>query len=392
MWNPQQYRVAGIEQGIPSDSIEAAIVQAEAVIRRVPSLPAILTLKHLSLRAQVDYRILRGIVEREQESYRSFVLKKRSGGWRQINIPSPLLMRTQKWIAVHVLRDQPVHQDSFAFAPDSSIVKCANRHTGAKWLVKMDITDFFGSINELQAFRVFRTLGYQPLVCFELARICTYLPRKSRRYSQRSWVVWRKHPTISAYQQKYFGRLAQGAPTSPMLSNLFMYKLDEQIAALALSSGLTYTRYSDDLTFSTRNDFDRRRATELVSNVSKVLRRAGLSPNAKKTVIVPPGARKVVLGLLVDGASPRLSREFKNKLRQHLYFLESVGPFKHASVREFESVGGLYRHVRGLIDFSNMIEPVYAAELLRRFLAIAWPNAGPNNQAQTTNSFCGPQR
>lgn len=253
-------------------------------------------------------------------------------------------------------------------------MKCATRHTDAKWLVKMDITDFFGSVNEIQIYRVFRKLGYQALVSFELARICTFRPEVSRRYDQTSWAVWKKRAVISAYQQRHLGRLPQGAPTSPMLSNLFMRPLDDQISALAGEAGLIYTRYSDDLTFSTRGDYDRRRAMDFVSKVSTVLRFAGLTPHPKKTVIVPPGARKVVLGLLVDGSLPRLSREFKNRLRQHIFYLEKRGSFEHAISREFESLGGLYRHVRGLIDFANMVEPDYAATQLGRFSRVTWPD------------------
>ena len=80
-------------------------------------------------------------------------------------------MQVQRWIAAHILNPLPVHHCSFAFKPGSSIIKCAARHTGARWLVKMDIAGFFSSISEIQVYRVFLSLGYQPLVAFELARL-----------------------------------------------------------------------------------------------------------------------------------------------------------------------------------------------------------------------------
>ena len=90
-------------------------------------------------------------------------------------------------------------------------------------------------------------------------------------------------------------------------------------------------------------------------------------------MIIPPGARKLVLGLVVDGAQPKLPREFRSALRQHIYYLEKLGPIAHAQSREFDTVFGMYNHIRGLIDFANMIDHGYAAALLTRFNAIDWP-------------------
>ena len=93
-------------------------------------------------------------------------------------------------------------------------------------------------------------------------------------------------------------------------------------------------------------------------------------------MIVPPGARKIVLGLVVDGAQPRLPREFRSSLRQHIYYLEKVGPIEHAKSRKFETIFGMYHHIRGLIDFANMVDQPYADTLLTRFKAIGWPFQG----------------
>ena len=93
--------------------------------------------------------------------------------------------------------------------------------------------------------------------------------------------------------------------------------------------------------------------------------RVGLSPNATKARITPPGSRKIVLGLLFDGKEPRLPRlprEFKENLRRHLHYLarEDVGPIAHARARGFASTTGLRHHVEGLLGFAKQIEPDYA--------------------------------
>lgn len=375
MWSPQHYISFGKAKGVDQNVLNSAADQIDRVLSGQYRLPSVLTLNHLAYRTDVSYKVLRTLVERSHLSpYRHFYIRKRAGGKRLISIPSAELMTVQRWIAHHILREIPVHQSSFAFSPGNSIVQCAARHTGARWIVKMDVADFFGSITEIQVYRVFKGLGYQPLVAFELARICTHQLERSRKHLLKSWQVWRPRAAIPNYQNRTMGRLPQGAPTSPMLSNLVMRDIDPILAAVARKAGMTYTRYSDDLTFSTRDsDFERAKALLMIQEISSTLKSFGLFPKKKKTVVVPPGARKVVLGLLVDGDIPRLPPAFKDLLRQHLYYLKKVGPFEHAKARNFETVGGMYRHIRGLIDFAKMVEPVYASKQIAIFNSVNWP-------------------
>jgi RNA-directed DNA polymerase len=235
----------------------------------------------------------------------------------------------------------------------------------------MDVSAFFPSLSELKVYRVFRALGYGGLISFELARLATYAPPKSFRYAHPQWIN-RHDCTIVAYANLHQGFLPQGAPTSPMLSNLIMRGMDERITKIALHAGLTYTRYADDLTFSLREgEFSRQTALQLVGEVQDGLKHMGLYLNRKKTTISPPGSRKVVLGLLVDGSAPRLSREFRSSLRQHLHYAKN--PTEHARARGFESVGGLRRHLKGLIDFAKMVDEPYGIAVLQQFDSIHWP-------------------
>jgi RNA-directed DNA polymerase len=384
MWSSQHYRLGAREHGLSKETIDAVIAQAKAVIDGPNKLPAILTLGHLAQRTGVEYIALRDlIVGTYLRPYRHFNIRKRASDpkkavrYRQISVPTPDLYRAQRWIATHVLRSVPVHAANHAFSPGSSIVKCAEKHCGAKWMVKLDILNFFGSISEMQAYRVFLSLGYQPLVSFEMARLCTHRPKRNMPSAYVSWRFQipsgrakKRNRVIEGYHHPYIGILPQGAPTSPMLANLAMRDIDEQITSIASSFGLLYTRYSDDLTFSTSKDFDRQRASVLIQKIANLLIKQGLKLNHKKTTIVPPGARKVVLGLLVDGEEPRLSRPFKDKIRQHLYYLEKFGADQHVSNRGFDSVGGFFRHLRGLIDFAHMVEPKYAQDVYARIRAI----------------------
>ncbi|MHC1944491.1 RNA-directed DNA polymerase [Bradyrhizobium sp. UFLA06-06] len=372
-WSSQQFILDGREAGVDPAILQNAAAQIERILIARPDLPAVLSLNHLATRVGVSYFKLRKIVARGEESYTHFRIRKRSGGHRLISIPEPSLMRVQRWIAAHILSKQSVHHCSFAFSPGASILKCASRHTGARWLIKMDVSAFFGSISEIQVYRVFQEIGYEPLVAFELARLTTHSPIGSSRYRLPSWRA-RNHPSpITSYWNGAIGYLPQGAPTSPMLSNLVMRDADKQIEAIAKSMNVRYTRYSDDLTFSTTGDFSRENGRILIRRVARTLRQIGLKENRSKTTIVPPGGRKVVLGLLVDGPKPRLTRSFRAALRQHLFYLEKYGPRMHSEKRSFDSIWGMYRHIRGLVDFANMIEHSYAKNLLQRLNAVQWP-------------------
>lgn len=378
MWSPQHYREIGEKSGADPVVTDRAVAAIDAFMDKQPKLPALLTLGHLAQRTGVSWFHLRQYVEGQRSTeYTYFHIRKRSGGHRLISVPGQQLMMVQRWIAAHILAELPVHRASFAFAPKSSIVRCAKQHCGARWLIKLDISGFFGSISEIQVYRVFLQAGYAPLVAFELARLCTHAPNGSKRYARAEWLAPTTWHPIVAYRQPILGYLPQGAPTSPMLSNLVMRDIDKQIAALANAIGLTYTRYSDDITFSTKGEFDRERAISVVRKTTAILRRIGLQVNNKKTRIIPPGARKVVLGLLVDGTKPKLTREFRDGLRQHLYYLEKLGPEAHRKARNFDTVTGLYRHVRGLIDYAKSVDEPFFDEMRTKFEAVAWSLDSP---------------
>ncbi len=214
--------------------------------------------------------------------------------------------------------------------------------------------------------------GLLPAHRLELTRLCTHAPSGSECYGRAERlapITWRP---IYAYRQFHIGYLPQDAPPSPMLSNLIMRETDNLIAALARRAGLTYTRYSDDITFSTTGGIRPRE-----SNGSRLENHRDPAPcrttgEQKEDAYCATGARKVVLGLLVDDEAPRLTREFRDRLRQHLYYLEKLGPETHRAARHFDTVSGLYRHVRGLIDFANSVDTTFAAAMRAKFDAVSW--------------------
>lgn len=102
--------------------------------------------------------------------------------------------------------------------------------------------------------------------------------------------------------------------------------------------------------------------------------RIGLRANRQKTTITPPGARKLVLGALVDSSTPRLNRGFRNNVETHLFALThpDIGVDKHQAKRGFASTIGMRRHVQGLIAFARQIDRPYGDKLLVQFESIKW--------------------
>lgn len=383
-WKPQPYRRAAQDLGIPSAVLDASVAASQAVVAINPSLPPILTLKHLSYLTGVSYKYLRQVVSREElDPYKIFRIRKRPrqdgrAQFRVICVPEIKLADVQQWISRNVLALGRPHSANTAFAPGSRLVDAVKPHCGSRWVVKVDVRRFFESVTEISAYRAFRRLGYQPLVSLELARLCTRVGSLSKLRRQRRWI--RLAPgyvaKIRSYAFPRLGHLPQGAPSSPMLANLTMCEADADLTKAAESFGMVYTRYADDLTFSTsKNSFDRNDATALIKLIYRILGRFGLVPNLAKTQVVPPRAKKIVLGLLVDQSTPRLTREFKNKMRMHLYYLEhaDIGPIKHAQKRGFSAVAGLRNHLMGLAAYACQVEPKYGEGLKIRLKAVPWP-------------------
>jgi RNA-directed DNA polymerase len=248
-----------------------------------------------------------------------------------------------------------------AYRRGYSILDAAAPHCGARWMLKIDVWNFFSSMSERQVFYAFRSLNVYPdLLCFELARLCTttltgnWLHRGGRWDSM---AAYQRYPTISGYARKQIGHLPQGGPSSPALSNAVCVRLDRELSDLAESEGLTYTRYSDDLCFSTASNWSRSAAVALINKVDLHLSGSGLVRNRSKTRVSPPGTRKIVLGLLVDTTRPRLPKSFKSKVDTHIRGIEEFGLSAHVSHRNFKSAIGFVRHLNGLVQHAEFVEP-----------------------------------
>jgi RNA-directed DNA polymerase len=373
-WNPQHYRFHGERKEVASTVIDNALAVMERIRAVDPRLTPILTLRHFSELTGVNYGYLRRLIGRFDNPYKTFTLKKAIPGrtrTRLICVPLGDLKVLQDWIVKNILQYTSAHPASYAYHPGSRPEFAARVHCGCDFLLKVDIQDFFHRVTEGKVFEVFIRLGYPSLVAFELARLTTIIASGVKPPKIPAAERW---PMIKSYQFDTEGFLPQGAPTSPMLSNLVMIDLDRRFAEMAAAADMKYTRYADDLVFSVKKPHTHASVAAFKHRVLKILNNSGYRPNLRKTVIRGPGARRIVLGMLVDGPEPRLSNEFKDNLRQHLHYLGSGehGPSAHAKVKGI-SVSTLYHRVRGLIGWAIRVEPAFGARCLAEFEAVTWP-------------------
>lgn len=282
------------------------------------------------------------------DHYTRFEIPKRSGGTRLISSPKPALRAAQEWVRLQILSGRPVHAAAMAFRPGTSIVDNAARHTGAAIVVRIDLKDFFPSITFPRVRGYYETLGYNPGIASVLALLCTDAPRVRLARGDAMHVV--------AVGER---GLPQGACTSPDLANLLSHRLDRRLSGLGSHVGWEYTRYADDLVFSTSTEGAE--PHRLVRSVDAIVTDEGFSVNASKTRIMRSPNRQAVTGLLVnDGV--RLSRRDLRRIRAFLHRCETRGLDEVGR----ETGKDARAMARGYYAYVHMVSPLVAGRLKQR--------------------------
>ncbi len=246
--------------------------------------------------------------------YRRFTLPKKTGGERLISAPMPRLKRAQYWVLENILAKVAAHQAAHGFLPARSIVSNAQPHCGQDVVINLDVKDFFPSIAFGRIKGVFMHLGYPEAVATVLALLC------SENRCDELLVDGQRYFVGGKARERV---LPQGAPTSPMLTNLLCRRLDRRLAGVAHALGFAYTRYADDLSFSASGEASQR-VGMLLRRVRWTLREEGFTPHPDKERVMRKGARQEVTGVVVnDGAG--VSRRKRRALRAALHRAQRSG-------------------------------------------------------------------
>lgn len=261
---------------------------------------------------------------------------------RLLEAPKPRLLALQRKVLHDVLEKIPPHDAAHGFVPGRSAVTHAALHVGRQVVVRFDLETFFTTITASRAHAVFRAAGYPHRVASLLTGLCTTrTPAVTLRQAPGPWDDGdrnaRRHALLSRLAAFH---LPQGAPTSPALANLSAWKLDLRLTSLAASTGLTYSRYADDLTFSSDQLGDVR---WLCDAVREVVRDEGFRLNAHKTRVMRKHQRQLVTGVVVNERLGFGRKEFDVlKAQVHRAVLQGV------SEEEFEVLQGKVAWVRSI--------------------------------------------
>ena len=164
------------------------------------------------------------------------------------------------------------------------------------------------------------------------------------------------------YNEKQIGFLPQGAPTSPALANLIASKMDYDISELAIKNDFIYTRYADDLFISSQNsELTKEDINKIIYQIYRILPKYGFKINQQKTKIIGPGARKVILGLLVSN-KVTLMKSRKSHFECELYYFIK-DPIFHCQNRNISNIFSYSNHLKGMLSFIYGIDRNYYKQL-----------------------------
>ena len=289
--------------------------------------------------------------------YRTFEVAKRGGGVRQIAAPHPTIKLLQSKLNMVLQTAYAGKPSVHGFVPGTSIVTNARRHVGKQFVLNVDLKDFFPSIN--------------------FGRVWGMLKSKPYKLDQGA-------ATVLAQICCFDRELPQGAPTSPIISNMICGKLDSQLQRLAHRQKCIYTRYADDLTLSTRlrqfpKELAERRGAGwsgedivLGRHLVSVIHDNGFTVNEKKLRLQHRTEHQEVTGITVNEI-PNVGRRYVRQIRAMLHAWEKFGSddaeevYREKYDKPSRNPGGqrpsFPRVVRGKIAFLRMIkgeaDPVY---------------------------------
>ncbi|MDE7079378.1 MAG: retron Ec67 family RNA-directed DNA polymerase/endonuclease, partial [Clostridia bacterium] len=276
-------------------------------------------------------------VKKVDSYYKEFELPKKSGGARKINAPHDELKTIQLKLYLALKNHKNIERKSknnisHAFENKKGIITNAAIHRNKRYVLNLDLKDFFNS--------------------FHFGRVCGYF-EKNKNFNLPHDIA-----VVLAQLLCYKGSLPQGAPTSPIMTNLICEIFDMQLLKLSKKYKLDYTRYADDLTFSTNNKNFLEVYDEFIKQISGQIAHAGFLINDKKTRLQFKDSQQKVTGLIVnkkiqvDKPYYKTTRAMADKLYKtgEFYIDEQLG-----SLNQLE---GRFTFIDQLSKYNNKISGV----------------------------------
>ena len=282
---------------------------------------------------------IRSLARTASYEYKRYTIPKRTGGVRTIYHPSRRLKALQRWLLANVIEGLPNHDVAMAYRKGRSTMNNAQQHVGSNYLLRLDFSNFFESITsaDLRAYIADRAHLFEGWAPDDIEFFCSVVCRNDV--------------------------LTIGAPTSPALSNVICFDLDQAIQNYCQVRDIVYTRYADDLFFSTRMPSILTNLENEVSRICRALRfPASLEINAAKTRHSSKRRVRRVTGVVLGSDErPYVGRSLKRKIRSQIHHLERLNP------TERSSLAGLIAYVVGYDpNFMNSLINKYGLERVRQ--------------------------
>lgn len=268
------------------------------------------------------------LIRDKQINYTSFPLSKKNGGYRTIQSPSKNLAILQKKLAYILSLNFTPHNRAHGFIEKRNIVTNASEHLKKAFVLNVDLENFFESISFARVRKMFTSyFKLNETVATILANICT-------------------HPE---------GFLPQGAATSPMISNILAKSLDKELKQLSLESkGVKYTRYADDITFSTnKTEFPKSiaflsedRQVVLSERLLQIIKKNGFKVNGQKIRLQDRKSNQSVTGITVN-EKLNVSRIYIRRIRSILNCIEKNNDDLDVARKMFERKYPFRQRARG---------------------------------------------
>lgn len=252
-------------------------------------LPPVVSSRCLAVLFGYSTKFINVLSQNNKKYYREFTIRKGKKK-RKIQAPRVALKVIQKWFGFHLAQSLNYQNYVFGFVPGRSAVDAARVHCNASWVYSIDIKDFFPSTDCATVKSTLIGLGY----------------------SEKS--VGLMTPIFC-----YGDGLAQGAPSSPVLSNLALRDIDRELKLIADTFSVKYTRYADDMVFSGLAEYPEG-LRQLVENLFQFTSWSLSSEKCRLAESVK-GQRLKVHNLLVHGDKPRLTKGYRNKIRAYRHLV-----------------------------------------------------------------------
>ncbi|MEB0012550.1 retron Ec67 family RNA-directed DNA polymerase/endonuclease [Glaciimonas sp. Gout2] len=289
--------------------------------------------------------------------YQKFDIPKRHGGVREIHAPERNLKLLQHRLSIllqeciseinvthgHVENEKNLGI-AHGFKRYHTIMTNGRPHVARRYVFNVDLHDFFGSMN--------------------FGRVRGFF-MKDKNFNLHPNVA-----TVIAQIACHENKLPQGSPCSPVISNLIGHTMDIPLVRLALSEGLTYTRYADDLTFSTNKPI----FSSLIAipaggdkwmpgrSLEKIVARSGFSFNDRKTRMQYQDSRQEVTGLTVN-RKVNVPATYRNRVRAMAHALFNTGEFEFINKkRDISGNESVYRskgkrnQLLGMLSYIDQVD------------------------------------